>query len=308
VILALLILGFVLLAVPGVVPEPPRRLPAREWTPVALLAMVAGVLALLAGLTLAALPAVATMLGIPALADRCRELLAPFAIESSAIDVLAAGLAIVIAARIAFRITHSTRAARRVRIEPWLGEHESRDGFELVVVPTDRIVAFGVPGRTPQVVISTGLTGRLNDAELGAVIGHEAAHLRLRHPALIAVLHGIDAGVGILPFVARSVRRLLTGLELWADSAVEREVTGDRRAALCAALVRVTEPAIAMGPPSDAEDRIGRLRRTTSPRPVYVRSAVYASVLVLSVVVAVTTAGWFTDAHHAVALGVPCTH
>ena len=54
-ILALLILGVTLRAVPGVVPEPPRRLPAREWTPVALLAMVAGVVALLSGLTLAAI-------------------------------------------------------------------------------------------------------------------------------------------------------------------------------------------------------------------------------------------------------------
>ena len=183
-----------------------------------------------------------------------------------------------------------------------------RDGFELVVVPTDRILAFGVPGRTPQVVISTGLSGRLNGSELEAVIGHEAAHLRLRHPALIAVLHGIDAGVGILPFVARSVRRLLTGLEVWADSAVEGEVTGDRRAALCAALICVTEPGNIPGATSDAQDRIARLRWTMRPRPAYVRSAVYASVLVLSVVVAVTAAGWFTSAHHAVALGVPCVH
>ena len=305
-ILALLILGCALLAIPGTVPEPPRRLPAREWTPVALLAMVAGVLALLAGLTLAALPTVAPVIGIPELVDRCRELLAPFAIESSILDLLAAGLAIVILSRIGIRIVHSARVARRARIEPWLGEHEPRDGFELVVVPTDRNLAFGVPGRTPQVVLSTGLSEQLRDDELEAVIGHEAAHLRLHHPALIAVLHGIDAGVGIIPFVGRSVRRLLTGLEVWADSAVDSE-TG-RRDALCAALICVSEPAIIRGASSDAQNRIGRLLRAPRLQPVYMRSAVYASVLILSVVVAVTAAGWFTNAHHAVALGAPCVH
>jgi len=307
VILALLVLGLVLLAIPGLVPEPPRRLPAREWTPVALLAMVAGVLALLAGLTLAALPTLAPVIGISELADRCRELLAPFAIESGIIDVLAAGLAILIASRIVVGIAHSARAARRTRIEPWLGEHELRAAFELVVVPTDLILAFGVPGRTPQVVLSTGLVGRLRTDELEAVIDHEAAHLRLRHPALVAVLHGIDAGVGILPFVARSVRRVLSGLEVWADSAVDGEATGGQSDALFAALVCVTEPTI-MGAPSDVDSRVGRLRWAPRPRPVYARSAVYASVLILSAVVAVTAAGWFTNAHHAVALGAPCVH
>ena len=307
-ILALLILGVTLLAVPGVVPEPPRRLPARDWTPVALLAMVAGVVALLSGLTLAALPTVAPVFGISTFADRCREFLAPFAIESSLIDVLAAGLAIVIASRIALRIAQSARAARRARIEPWLGEHERRHGFDLVVVPTDRILAFGVPGRTPQVVLSTGLSERLSADELDAVVGHEAAHLRLHHPALVAVLHGIDAGVGILPFVAHSVRRLLTGLEVWADAAVDIDAAGSRRDALCTALACVTDPAIIRGAPADAETRISRLQWALRPRPVYARSVVYASIVTLSVVVAVVAVGWFTDAHHAVALGAECVH
>lgn len=307
-ILALLILGLVLLAVPGVLSEPPRRLPAREWTPVALLALVVGVLALLSGLTLAELPTVAPVFGISAFADRCRELLAPFAIESGVFDVLAAGLAILIASRITFRVVHSARAARHARIEPWLGEHEPRAGFNLVTVPTDRILAFGVPGRTPQVVLSTGLIERLGPDGLEAVIGHEAAHLRLHHPAMVAVLHGVDAGVGALPFAARSVQRLRTGLEVWADAAVDRDATGRRREALCAALACVTAPAITMGARSDAEHRIGRLRWALRPRPVYARSAVYASVLILSVVLAVTAVGWFTDAHHAVALGAPCVH
>lgn len=306
-ILALLVFGLLLLALPGAVSQPPRRLPPHEWTTVALVAMLIGVLALLAGLALAAVPVVALTLGIPGVADQCRGALAPLATEPTFIDWIAAALAVVLAARVGVAIIRSMRAASRTRVEPWFGDHHPRDGFDVVTIPTDAVLAFGVRGQTPQVVISTGLSQRLRRDELEAVVGHEAAHLRLHHPAILALLHGIDAGLGVAPFVSRSVRRLRAALEVWADTVVDREGAARRRS-LHAALVGVTDAAVSTSARSEAWDRIGRLSRRTNPRPLFVRAAVYAPVLVLIITVGATAVGWFTDAHHAVALGDPCTH
>jgi hypothetical protein len=305
VILVLLVLGVVLLALPGAVRVPPHRLPPHEWTSVAFVSIVAGTAALLAGLMLAAVPAVAAALGIPDVAHECRGALAPLATEPTFLSWIAAALAIVLTARIGGASISSFRRARRARVEPWLGDHDPRDGFDLVTVPADAPLAFGVPGRTPQVVISTALTERLQRNELEAVVDHEAAHLRLHHPRMLAVLRGIDVGLGVAPFVAGSVRRLRAAFEVWADAVVEGQSPADRRS-LEAALLDVAAADAGAHAASEARDRIGRLRRRAHPRPVVVRAAVYAPVAVLVLTVAVTAAGWFTDAHHAVALGAPC--
>lgn len=306
-ILALLAVGLMLLALPGAVPEPPRRLPPREWTAVAIVAMFAGVVAVLAGLVLAAIPAVAAALGIPGVADHCRGALAPLATEPTFVNWAAAGLAVVLTARMCRAIGRSWRVARRARVEPWLGDHRPQDGFDLVTVPADVLLAFGVPGRTPQVVISTGLTERLARDEVDAVVGHEAAHLRLRHPAVLAFLHGFDVAFSGCPFVARSVRRLRAALEISADAAVDGQGSAHRRS-LRAALVGAIDACGDGRVSAEARHRITRLSRRTSPRPFVLRAAVYAPVAILVLAVAVTAVGWFTQAHHAVALGGPCNH
>jgi beta-lactamase regulating signal transducer with metallopeptidase domain len=179
----------------------------------------------------------------------------------------------------------------------------------LVVVPTDRLLAFGVPGRSPQVVISAGLTRRLERDELEAVVVHEAAHLRLRHATVLSILLGIEAGFSVIPFVGRSIEAVRAALEVWADAAVP----GSRSAThnpLRRALVDVTTANRCSSPNVDAEtnDRVHRLARRARPQPALVRAAVYTPVAVLVLTAAALVAGWFTDAHHAVALGQPCTH
>lgn len=302
-ILVLLASGLVLLALPGLAPQPPRRLPPHEWATMALLATVAGAGAVLVALVLAAVPALTAVLGVPAIADHCRGALAPLATEPTFVSWMAAGAATVLLVRMVTRVLHSSRAARRARVEPWLGDHHVRADFDLITVPTDSMLAFGVPGSNPQVVISTGLADRLGPDELEAVVSHEAAHLRLHHSAVLAVLHGIEASFGMIPFVRRTVGRLRAALEVWADAAALGEATG-RRSALRAALVGLTSTGCIV----TETDRIARLARRSAPRPLLVRAVVYAPVFVLVVAVGLTAVGWFTEAHHAVALGDPCTH
>ncbi len=303
-ILVLFAAGLLLLALPGLAPEPPRRLPPHEWATIALLATLAGAAAVLGALVLAAVPVLTAVLGVPAIADHCRGALAPLATDPTVVSWVAALTAGVLLGRLGRSVLRSTRAARQSRVEPWLGEHEAREDFDLVIVPTPSTLAFGVPGLSPQVVVSTGLVQRLDADELEAVVGHEAAHLRLHHSAVLAVLQGIDSSLGVVPFVRRTVVRLRAALEVWADTAALGEAPG-RDSALRTALVGLTDTGCIVA--AEAE-RIARLARRPAPRPLLVRVAVYAPVLVLVTAVGLTAAGWFTAAHHAVALGAPCTH
>jgi hypothetical protein len=129
VILTLFAFGLVLLALPGVVRRPPRRLPAGEWAPVAVVSLLAGAAAVLTGLALAAVPAVSTLFGVPGIADHCRTALAPLATDPTFLSWLAGAAAIVVAARSLLFGARATTGARRARIEPWLGEHTQRGEF-----------------------------------------------------------------------------------------------------------------------------------------------------------------------------------
>jgi beta-lactamase regulating signal transducer with metallopeptidase domain len=306
VILALFVVGILLLGLPGLAASSSRRFPVHEWVMVALTAAVVGALALLVGLVLTAAPLMQSVLGSHAI-DYCRDALAPFGTSWAFLSLLAAIAVGVVAKQVIAVALRASRVTSRARIEPWLGEHQLREGYELAVVPTPALLAYGVPGHIPQVVLSRGLVGRLTPGELDAVIAHEAAHLRLNHPRMLIVLSAVEAAFGVVPLVHRSVAHLRSALEFWADSAAESEY-GVTTHTLCAALVGVassethTSPAAAVG----AIDRMQRLRRRSAPRPAVVRAVLYAPVAILMLVVATTAVGWFTDAHHALALGGPC--
>jgi Zn-dependent protease with chaperone function len=307
-ILALFALAAALLALPGVLPMPPRRLPVGEWSIVALLAIIVGAFGAIAALALAAVPALANVLGIASLADHCRTVLAPLTVEPTFVSWVAGALAVTLGVRTGCSIIQGLRRARSARIEPWLGEHRQRGSIEVVIVPTETLLAFGVPGRSPQVVLSSGLIDALDADQVEAVVAHEVAHLRLRHPLVIAILHGIDAGLGFLPFVALSVRRARAALELWADQQVEHSSTRCREALRTTLAGFADIACTSSGVAAETRERVVVLEGRGEPRPAVMRAAAYTPVGVLVLTVVLTAAGWFTDAHHAVALGDPCVH
>jgi hypothetical protein len=306
-ILALFLVGLLLLGFPSLAASRSHRFPAHEWAIVAFLSVVVGSVAVMAALVLTAGPLMQSTLMPSEALDYCRDALAPFGGGSVFLSLVAATAGVVITIRATTAVMRSRRATRRARIEPWLGDHSERQGFELVLVPTEALLAYGLAGRFPQVVLSQGLLGTLSAEEIDAVIAHEAAHLRLRHPKMLTVLSVIEAGFGGVPPVRRSVNQVRSALEYWADAAAEAEYTVTIHT-LCAALVGVTAPAPAANStmPVEARARMHRLRRRPVPRPAPVRALLYAPVAVLALVVALSAAGWLTDAHHALALGGPC--
>jgi hypothetical protein len=153
-------------------------------------------------------------------------------------------------------------------------------------------LAYCVPGRTPRVVLSDGALAVLDDAQLGAVIAHEQAHLRHRHEI---VRESFTAFYRAVPPPRRSrapLDAVQVLLEMVADDAAARRTDP---AAVRSALERLSEP----GGDGTAEDRRRRLDRLAAPRTGTRRltalvAAAAAALLVLPTVILVVP--WFHEA------------
>jgi len=300
-IVVLVLLGLALLAAPGVARRPPRRVPAGEWTVVVTLALTMGAVTVLAALSLAALPAASAMVGAATLAGHCRGVLAPLAPDPTFLSWGASLLALGLLARLVHGWSRAIAIARNVRVEPWLGAHRDEPEFELVVLPTPEVLAFGVPGRRPQIVISNGLIDDLDPAETAAVIDHEAAHHRLHHSRYLALVAGVEAGFGWIGPVRRSAEAVRVSIEAWADDEA-RACNPGSRSSLHRALQRVGRPTL------HTNERLDRLTRARRPHSTPARVVAFATLALVLLTAALIATGWFTDAHHAVALGGPCAH
>jgi hypothetical protein len=145
-------------------------------------------------------------------------------------------------------------------------------GRHVLVVPGARPLAFCAGLLRPAVYVSTGALERLGEAELAAVVAHEAHHAARRDPLRILVARAIgDAySLGALP------RRERALAELAADEAVVRS----RGAApLASALLAFPAEAIA---PERVDRLVGDVPRHQVPRSlVAVAGAVIAALLLL---------------------------
>ena len=144
--------------------------------------------------------------------------------------------------------------------------HVSSRGVPVWVVPSPVAMAFaGGVVRTTAVVTSAALVG-LDAAERQAVLEHEAAHLDLGHPRLLALAGVVAHAAGFLPPVARSWSLLRRELEAAADDAAAAVVG---RPALLSALARVALANAAGGPgfadPEHLRYRIERLGDRCAP-------------------------------------------
>ncbi|HEX2063632.1 MAG TPA: hypothetical protein VHE80_04335, partial [Acidimicrobiales bacterium] len=95
---ALVAAGLLLLALPASCRRVGRRLVAREWSRLCLVALIAGALLLEAGLVLLAAPTVFRALGVAALAEACGKLLGPLMPLGTVGGWAAAALAAAVAA------------------------------------------------------------------------------------------------------------------------------------------------------------------------------------------------------------------
>ena len=178
-----------------------------------LLALILGWALVLAGLGLAvAVGVVHLVTGTSLLVFEGH--LAPGGIIGSALSAMVLMVAVT-------RAVHAVRreqvGRRLARPDGWLGHHRRCTDHDLVVLPTDDLLAYSVEGDPPQVVVSWGLMARL-DADLTRfVIEHERAHLRNGHRRALFVATVTEAVFGAMPFVTRSTATLRIALECAAD-------------------------------------------------------------------------------------------
>ena len=106
----------------------------------------------------------------------------------------------------------------------------------VVYVPAPAAVAYAVPGRRPQVVVSDGLASAIGPEALSFVIEHERAHLRRRHGRYLLLAALVEAvAAGVAP-VARSALALRLAVERAADE--EAAGADPRRRRRSAAVLR----------------------------------------------------------------------
>jgi hypothetical protein len=189
---------------------------------------------------------------------------------------VSASLAILLAGSVALGAIQLRKAGARLRIESWLGLHQQRDGYDLVVLELEQPLAYTVAGRVRQVVITSGLIDRLSDAELDAVVAHELAHLRLGHGRALAVLAAAEAIARLVRPLKRVVAAARFAIEHAADAATD-DRSATRRALEKLGGVDVTA-AVAAFTAGEVADRIHALSTPPASRPGWrIRAGLYTA-------------------------------
>lgn len=169
------------------------------------------------------------------------------------------------------------RHARMLRIVA-----RPRPELGAVVLAHPSAMAYCLPGRQRQTVVTSGALDILTARELAAVLAHERAHLRARHDLALAPIHALARAFPRVPLFVAAARELPVLLEMCADDAAARRhgpaaVVGALRSLSAG---RSPEGTLAAGG-SSAATRIDRLLRP-SERRFTSRVAFTSAVLLLA--------------------------
>ncbi|MBT3152485.1 M56 family metallopeptidase [Streptomyces sp. CHD11] len=134
------------------------------------------------------------------------------------------------------------------------------------VIEHPATAAYCLPGRHPRIVVSRGAVERLSDAELGAVVEHERAHIAGRHHLVLAAVHGFATVFGPLPLARHLLRQMPLLLEMAAD---DRALRRYPHGVLAAALIEIAsgQPAPLGALSAAGPTAVVRLQRILRPGP-----------------------------------------
>ena len=297
--LAVVLAGFVLVVAPSVARGQLERLEPTTWCRINSISLRFGLGLLQFGLVATAAPTVLRTLGIDQAAEVCSRAFGSVPPGGDLTALLAMVLLgrLVIARRRARR--HARRTIERGRIEPWIGEHLTRDGIDHVTIPADRPLAYAVPGCNPQIVVSETLPAALTCDELAAVLRHEVSHLRHHHHRHLLLACEVDSVLGRVPAAHQSAALLRLAVERVADE--DAIASSQHRRDVRSALVKTATSLVDALPAFTPLDTIAhRLAALDNPRPACggarIGSLVIAT-LPLAAVAAGTTA-WTFASHH----------
>ncbi|SEG91696.1 Peptidase family M48 [Nonomuraea solani] len=203
-----------------------------------------------------------------ALVEVCAELLN----DPSAPNAAAAGAGLAAGGLVLARLAYAGGAvllgARRERRRhagalALLGRHD--DGLGATVVDYEERIAYCVPGRRGQAVITTGALRSLAPPQVAAVLAHERAHLRGRHHLVLAAAESLTRAFPRVPLFERARTEIGRLVELLADDMAARHHPRDQLAAALVRLATGRAPAFALG--AGGETALERVRRMLHPQP-----------------------------------------
>jgi hypothetical protein len=284
----LLAVGLVLVALPGALGSLGARVAPSEWCRAVIVCLRVGRLSVRAALAFAVVPLAFQAAGAHEFAHAChRSAHAGLPVPPGVGWLAALALAASVARSVGTR-RRNAAALGRLRVEPWLGRHHVEAGVDVVELPCAERLAYAVPGRPDQVVVSDGLLGALDDEEAQAVLRHERAHLRHRHHDALTLARDLEAWMGWFPPARTSVAALRLAVERWADEDAG-SASASARPAVRRALVKTV--ALAVGPVPTFTDactiaaRLDALAATPPAPSVPVRLAATGPMLGLCAVV-----------------------
>lgn len=134
-------------------------------------------------------------------------------------------------------------------------------GHDAVVVEHDAVLAYCLPGRIRQVVVTRGALDNLSPGELAAVLEHERAHLAGRHHLVLAPLRALARAFPGVPLMSAAAREATRLLEMCADDRAARRHGRAAVAGALRALSTVDSPAGSLAAAgADVQERIARLQ------------------------------------------------
>lgn len=299
-----------LLVLPAGLGRVGRRMAPQEWARLVIWSLATGAVALELALILVGLPTVARSVGVPQLASACERMAGGLAPGGPVVGWFAAGSATLVlgfAARAALR---ARRSRRGLRIESTLGEHRDHNSYELVVLPTERVIAVSVPGNPGQIVVSDGLVRSLSPEAFEVVLRHEEAHLAWRHGRYLVAASMVESSLGIVPLVRRSAAILRLAVERWADEDAAMSVGS--RTQVHEALIGVGNAMIgpvdlaAFSAEATLSQRLDALACAPRVPTRFTRSMVYAVTFGLGLGGAVGLGTWFGQAHMMLSMAGLC--
>ena len=301
-----------LVVLPGLLDALGRRLPPREWARLCAIALAGGVLLAEVVLVLRAAPTVLRAAGVGWLATACERVLRPLLVGGPVLGWAAAAAAVVLPVVALTSCRRARRLRARIAGDLWLGERRVVGDHDVVVLPVSQPLALSFEhGGTPLIVLSTGLFDALDVRHIGAVVRHEAAHLRHRHQRLLAVAGIAEGLLGRLRPVARTAAALRLAVERSADE--EAAGTSDKeRVALRDSLLRLAgvTPVAGAAPFTDAGTVAARVIALEHP-PARLRLAqhlmVYLPAAFAVALAAPAVITWGGHLHMVVAMAGRCT-
>lgn len=311
-LLVVLATAVVLLALPGALDRFGRRLPPREWAWLSTIGLGAGLALLEAVLLLRAAPTLLRAGGVVWLATACERVLRPLVAGGPAVGWVAGVGAVALPAAAFVQWRRARRLRARLVGDLWLGEPKVVAGHPVVVMPIDRPLAASVEHRGAlSIVVSDGLLRVLGEAQVEAVVRHEAAHLRHGHQRLLSVTTVAEGVLRWLPPVPRSAGTVRLAVERWADEEAAASGAGARLAVRDSLLVLAgVSPVAGVAGFTDAATvaaRLAALECAPPPAPLSQHLLLYVPGSVAGAVAAPALVTWGGHVHMVLAMSGRCS-